>query len=55
MTKKKLEVHRKRLQELSARLSGDISALEDHARTPTGGQAAGNLSNAPMHLGDRGT
>lgn len=55
MTKRKLEAHRKQLQELSARLRGDISALEDQARTPTGGQSVGNLSNAPMHLGDIGT
>ncbi len=55
MNKKKLESYRKQLQRLSARLRGDISALEDQARTPTGGQAAGNLSNAPMHLGDMGT
>src|SRR6516165_9305130 len=55
MTKKKLETHRKQLQKLSVRLGGDISALEDQARTPTGGQAVGSLSNAPMHLGDMGT
>jgi RNA polymerase-binding transcription factor DksA len=55
MNKRKLESYRKQLLALSARLRGDISALEDHARTPTGGQAVGNLSNAPMHLGDMGT
>jgi RNA polymerase-binding transcription factor DksA len=55
MNKRKRESYRKQLQELSMRLSGDISALEDQTRTPTGGQAAGNLSNAPMHLGDLGT
>src|SRR5262245_27685937 len=55
MTKKKLEMYRNQLQELSTRLRGDIAALEDQARAPTGGQAAGNLSNAPMHLGDMGT
>jgi RNA polymerase-binding transcription factor DksA len=55
MTKKKLAARRKQLQELSVRLGGDISALEDHARTPTGGQSVGNLSNAPMHLGDMAT
>jgi RNA polymerase-binding transcription factor DksA len=55
MTKRKLDVRRKQLRELAARLGGDISALEDQAMTPTGGQAVGNLSNAPMHLGDMGT
>jgi len=55
MNKKKRESYRKQLLSLSARLGGDITSLEDQARTPTGGQAVGNLSNAPMHLGDIGT
>ncbi len=55
MNKKKREVYRKQLNQLAARLAGDINTLEDQARSPTGGQAAGNLSNAPMHLGDLGT
>ncbi len=55
MNKKKLEGFRKQLRELSARLNGDIATLEDQARTPTGGESSGNLSNAPMHLGDVGT
>ena len=55
MTKRKLESRLKQLRALSDRLNGDISSLEDQARTPTGGQSVGNLSNAPMHLGDVGT
>ncbi len=55
MNKRKLEAYRKQLLALSARLGGDITSLEDQARTPTGGQATGNLSNAPIHLGDMGT
>jgi RNA polymerase-binding transcription factor DksA len=55
MNKKKLEAYRKQLLGLASRLGGDISSLEDQTRTPTGGQAVGNLSNAPMHLGDIGT
>ena len=55
MNKRKLEVHRRQLDELASRLGSDISALVDNARTPSGGQAAGNLSNAPMHPGDMGT
>src|SRR5215813_9228404 len=55
MNKRKLEARRKQLLKLSDRLGGDISSLEDQTRIPTGGQAVGNLSNAPMHLGDIGT
>jgi RNA polymerase-binding transcription factor DksA len=32
-----------------------VAGLEEGVRTPTGGQAAGGLSNAPLHLGDVGT
>jgi RNA polymerase-binding transcription factor DksA len=55
MTKRKIDERRKKLRDLAIRLGGDISALEDQARMPTGGQAVGNLSNAPMHPGDVGT
>src|SRR3954454_11468223 len=55
MTKKKLDKYQRQLQQLSARLRGDIAALEDEACAPTGGEAGGNLSNAPMHMGDLGT
>ncbi len=55
MTDKKLEKYRNRLRALAARVIGDATALEESARTSTGGQAGGNLSNAPMHLADLGT
>jgi RNA polymerase-binding transcription factor DksA len=55
MTKKQLEKYRALLQDLAVRLSGTARALEDQTLTPTGGQAVGNLSNAPLHLGDLGT
>src|SRR5947209_4025525 len=55
MTKKKRDQYRRQLQTFSDRLRGDIAALEDQARAPTSGQAAGGLSNSPMHLGDLGT
>lgn len=29
--------------------------VEEHCRVPTGGQADGGLSNAPMHIADMGT
>jgi RNA polymerase-binding transcription factor DksA len=55
MTAKQLEKYRARLRDLSARLNGTARALEDQTRVPVGGQSAGNLSNAPLHLGDLGT
>jgi RNA polymerase-binding transcription factor DksA len=55
MTEKKLDKYRNRLRDMAARVMGDAAALEDEARTATGGQAAGNLSNTPMHLADLGT
>jgi RNA polymerase-binding transcription factor DksA len=55
MTEKKLDKYRSRLRAMAARVMGDTAALEDEARTSTGGQAAGNLSSAPMHLADLGT
>jgi RNA polymerase-binding transcription factor DksA len=55
MTEKKLERYRSRLREMAARVMGDTAALEDGARTSTGGETGGNLSNTPMHLADLGT
>jgi RNA polymerase-binding transcription factor DksA len=37
------------------RVEGTARSLEEEARMGTGGDAAGNLSNAPMHLGDLGS
>jgi RNA polymerase-binding transcription factor DksA len=55
MTEKKLDKYRNQLRAMAARVMGDAAALEEDARTATGGQAGGNLSNAPMHLADLGT
>jgi RNA polymerase-binding transcription factor DksA len=55
MTEKKLDKYRRQLRAMATRLIGDANALEEHARTSTGGDAGGNLSNAPMHLADLGT
>jgi DnaK suppressor protein len=55
MTGKQLEKYRTQLRALADRVGGTVAALEEEVRTPTGGQSAGNLSNAPMHLGDVGT
>jgi len=55
MTGTKAEEYRERLRDLIERVRGDYAALEAEARMGTGGDAGGNLSNAPMHLGDLGT
>jgi len=52
MNEQQLQAHRDRLLALSARLTDAVSGLTDEARRGTGGDAAGNLSNTPMHLGD---
>ena len=46
---------RETLQALEARLSDDATSLEESVRQPSGGEANGGISNAPMHLADLGT
>ena len=55
MTQTKLEKYRRRLRELTARVQGTAQSLQEQARSTTGGTEGGNLSSAPMHLGDLGT
>lgn len=55
MTQQSRERLREILEQLAQRIRGDIAGLEDAARLEVGGQAGGNLSNAPMHLADLGT
>jgi RNA polymerase-binding transcription factor DksA len=55
MTKQETNAYRDRLRALAARLGGTVASLEEGVRKPTSGQAAGGLSNAPIHLGDVGT
>ena len=43
------------LRNLAERVGTTAAGLEEQVRTPTGGEAAGNLSNVPMHLGDVGS
>ncbi len=52
MTKKQLDAYRLKLLRLLKRLRPDALSIEDQARSATGGEAGGGLSNAPMHLGD---
>lgn len=55
MTKADVNKYRDQLRTTARRLAGTAAALEEGARSPTGGDTSGNLSNAPMHLGDLGT
>jgi RNA polymerase-binding transcription factor DksA len=55
MNRAQTNEYRERLRALAVRLGGTVARLEEGVRTPTGGQSAGGLSNAPLHLGDVGT
>jgi RNA polymerase-binding protein DksA len=49
------EKYRNRLEDLRNRLRGDLNVLTAEALRRTGGEASGNLSNAPIHMADLGT
>jgi RNA polymerase-binding protein DksA len=55
MTDKEREGYRQRLVHLGTRLRGDTADLQAEALRKVGGEASGNLSNAPLHLADLGT
>ncbi len=55
MTKTQTENFRTQLIALAKRLGGDVKGLENEAFRAAGGEASGNLSNAPLHLADLGT
>src|SRR5712692_6723107 len=55
MTKTEVEQYRENLLALRERHNGDVSHLADEALRRTGGGAAGNLSNMPIHMADLGT
>jgi DnaK suppressor protein len=55
MTKAEMEAYRDGLLALRDRHNGDASHLADEALRRTGGGAAGNLSNMPIHMADLGT
>jgi RNA polymerase-binding transcription factor DksA len=52
--KAKLDKFRKLLTDYGAQAEGVAGAMEEQARVPTG-EGAGDLSSAPMHMGDVGT
>src|ERR1700731_1986616 len=55
MTKVEVEAYRESLLALRERHNGDVSHLTEEALRRTGGGAAGNLSNMPIHMADLGT
>src|SRR6266567_7432156 len=55
MTKTDLETFRRSLQNLRARLSGNLSHLANEALRSAGGENSGSLSNTPIHMADLGT
>lgn len=55
MNAERLKKYRSVLRDMARRVTGTVEAVEEAARSATGGQASGNLSNAPMHLGDVGS
>ena len=55
MNRQKLVKFRHQLEVLQDRLRDDGTAVAEQARGLGGSEATGELSNAPLHLGDRGT
>ena len=55
MTKAELAHFRRRLLALKKRVGGVLTELEEEALRPVGGEAAGNLSDVPVHPADMGT
>lgn len=55
MSQTSLQLFRRKLEEIASRVRSDADALVEQARAGSGGQRGGELSNAPMHLGDMGT
>lgn len=55
MNETDLRKFRKQLEKLRSRVQIDAAATGAQLRAATSGQATGELSNAPLHLGDAGT
>src|SRR5947208_3431309 len=47
--------YRDKLNDLGVRLHGDTITISEEAQSSAGGQGAGEITNAPQHLGDMGT
>jgi DnaK suppressor protein len=55
MNTEQLSQYRAKLSRLTNRVQSDANRIEEMTRWPSGGQATGQLSNLPLHLGDQGT
>jgi len=55
MTQDVIERYRQMLDRMRERLNGNVNNLAGEAFRQAGGEASGNLSNAPLHLADLGT
>jgi RNA polymerase-binding transcription factor DksA len=55
MTRAQQDKFRKILTDTADRVGRTAASLEETVRTPTGGESAGGISNAPLHLGDIGS
>jgi RNA polymerase-binding transcription factor DksA len=52
---RQLERFRSQLDELFQQTQADVTRLAEDIHAPSGGQADGEISNAPIHLADRGS
>lgn len=55
MTRSEMAKFRVRLRALAERIRGTADSVEEQARQATGGEAVGDLSSTPIHLGDIGS
>src|SRR5262249_1290651 len=55
MTSIQKDKYRKMLHDFIDRTGNPAAGLTEQVRTPTGGESAGGISNAPLHLGDIGS
>src|SRR5262249_4325554 len=52
MNERQKKEKREKLEALALRFNENVAGLKDEALRSTGGEAGGNLSNAPVHLAD---
>jgi DnaK suppressor protein len=55
MNRHQIDHDRQQLEALIMRLRDDVTAVAETALGPSRGQISGELSDAPTHLGDRGS